>query len=45
MTERVVLASEMLCHNPPLPGLQDHALPFLNHDRTDHNTKTNGARV
>ena len=23
----------------PLPGLPDHALPVLNHDRTDHNTK------
>ena len=32
-------ASEVLCHNPPLPGLPDHALPISNHDRTDHNTK------
>ena len=28
-----------MCHNPPLPGLPVHALPLLNHDRTDHNTK------
>ena len=26
----------VLCHNPPLPGSPDHALPVLNHDRTDH---------
>ena len=32
-------AREMLCHNPPLPGLPDDILPILNHDRTDHNTK------
>ena len=25
-------ASKELCHNPPLPGVQDHALPLLNHD-------------
>ena len=30
----------MLCHNPPLLGLPDHALPVLNHDRTDHITKS-----
>ena len=36
-------ASLVLCPNPPLPGLPDHALPVLNHDRTDHNT--NGALV
>ena len=29
----------------PLPGLLDHALPVLNHDRTDHDTKTNGVLV
>ena len=23
---------EVLCHNPLLPGLSDHALPVLNHD-------------
>ena len=34
-----VFASKVLRHNPPLPGLPDHALPILNHDRTDHNTK------
>ena len=27
----------VLCH--PLPGLPDHALPVMNQDRTDHNTK------
>ena len=26
-------------HNPPLAGLPVHALPILNHDQTDHNTK------
>ena len=36
MTE---FANEVLCHNPPLPGLPDHTLPLLNHDRTDHKTK------
>ena len=36
---------EVLRHNPPLPGLPDHALPVLNHDRTDHNKKTNVAMV
>ena len=30
---------EVLHHNPPLPGLPDHTLPVLNHDRIDHNTK------
>ena len=29
----------MIRHNPPLPGQQIHALPVLNHDRTDHHTK------
>ena len=29
-------------HNPPLPGLPDHALLVLNHDQTDLN---NGALV
>ena len=39
-------AYEVLCHNPPLPGLLlDHPLPVLNHDRIDYNTKTNGALV
>ena len=33
------LASKVLCHNPPLPGLPDLVLPVLNHDRTDYNTK------
>ena len=33
-----VFASEVLCHNPPLPSLPDHAFPVLNHDRNDHNT-------
>ena len=32
-------ASVVLCHNPPSPGLPDHTLPVLNHDRTGHNTK------
>ena len=32
-------ASEVLCNNPPLPGIPDHALPVLNHDRPDRNTK------
>ena len=32
----------MIRHNPPLPGLPAHALPALNHDRTDHNTKPMG---
>ena len=27
----------MLCHNPPLPSVSDHALAVLNHDRTVHN--------
>ena len=35
----------MIHHNPPLPGLPVHSLPVLNHDRTDHNKKTNGALV
>ena len=34
-----LFASEVLCHNPLLPGLPDHALPVLNHNQTDHNTK------
>ena len=34
-----LFTSEVSCHNPPLPGLLDHALPVLNHDQTDHNTK------
>ena len=38
--------SEGLFHNLPLPGFLDHALPVLNHDRTDHSIhKTNGALV
>ena len=37
-------ASKVLCNNPTLPGrLLDDALPVLNYDRPDHNTKTNGA--
>ena len=32
-------ASVVLCHNPPLPGLSDQALPVLNYDRTDHNNE------
>ena len=35
----VLFSIEVLCHNPPLSGLPDHALPVLNHDQTDHNTK------
>ena len=35
----VSFSIEVLCHNPRLPGLPDHALPVLNHDQTDHNTK------
>ena len=37
--------AKCLYNNPPLLGLPDHALHVLNHDRTDHNTKTNGALV
>ena len=32
-------ADKVIRHNPPLPGLPVHALPVLNHDWTDHNTK------
>ena len=35
----LLFASKVIRHNPPLPGLLVHALPVLNHDRTDHNTK------
>ena len=35
----VTLNSPVLCHNPPLPGLPDHALSVLNHEQTDLNTK------
>ena len=31
-----LFASEVLCHDPPLPGLPDHPLPVLNHNWTDH---------
>ena len=31
-------AIEVLCHNPP--GLPDHVLPVLNHDRIDQNAKS-----
>ena len=34
-----VFASVVLCHNPPLSGLLDPALPVLNHNQPDHNTK------
>ena len=34
-----VFADKVTRHNTPLPGLQLHTLPDLNHDRTDHNTK------
>ena len=40
-----MLIQVVLRHNPPLPGVPDHALPVLNHDQTDHNTKTNGAMM
>ena len=33
------LVEKVTRHNPPLTGLPVHALPVLNHDRTDHNTK------
>ena len=33
------LVEKVIRHNPPLTGLPVHALPVLNHDRTDHNTK------
>ena len=33
------LVDKVIRHNPPLPGLPVHALPVLNHDRIDHNTK------
>ena len=36
---------KVLHHNPPFPGLPDHAKPVLIHDRNDHNRKTNGALV
>ena len=35
----LLFASAVSCHNPPLSVLLDHALPVLNHNRTDHNTK------
>ena len=31
-------ADKVISHNPPLLSLPDHALPVLNHDRTDYNT-------
>ena len=37
--ERGLFAGEVLRNNPPLPDLPYHALPVLNKDRTDHNTK------
>ena len=30
--------SVVLCHNPPLPGLPNHAFRVLDDNRTDHNT-------
>ena len=35
---QIQFTSVVLCHSPPLPGLLDHALLVLNHDRTDRNT-------
>ena len=34
-----LFADKVIRHNPLLPGLPIHALPALNHGRTDHNTK------
>ena len=34
-----LFVGKVIRQNPPLPGLPVHALPVLNHDRTDHNTK------
>ena len=34
-----LIAEKVIRHNPPLTGLSVHALPVLNHNRTDHNTK------
>ena len=41
----IPFADKVIRHNPPLSGLPVHALPVLNHNRTDHNTKTSGALV
>ena len=41
----ILFADKVIRHNPPLPGLPVHALSDLNHDRNDHNTKTNGTLV
>ena len=40
-----LFSDKVISHNPPLSGLPVHDLLFLNHDRTDHNTKTNRALV
>ena len=45
VNRRFIIASVVLCRDHPLPGLPDHTLHVLNHDRTDHNTKTDGALV
>ena len=34
-----IFTDKVIRHNPPLPGLTIHALPVLNHNPTDHNTK------
>ena len=34
-----VFADKVTRYNTPLPGLQLHALPDLNHDRNNHNKK------
>ena len=37
--EMLKFANKVICQYPPLPGQTVHALPVLNHDRTDHHTK------
>ena len=39
---RCLFASVVSCHNPPVPGLLDHALPVMNlSNRSQHKNQWN----
>ena len=39
LLDNEIFADKVICRNPPLPGELVHALPDLNHNQTNHNTK------